>query len=136
MRDRPRDGLAVRAYVLALAVTLGGCSASELVQNWTTSPAPDLPQPDYRRVVADSVKVMFPKQDLLGELEISGVRLVDHLKGPAWIACLKLDARGNPQHYAVFIQGDKVIDWRAGIVMDHCHKETYTPLATAVAKKP
>ena len=70
-------------------------------------------------------------------MEISGVRLVDHLKGPAWLTCLKVDAGGTAQHYAVFIQGDKVIDWRGGIVIDQCHKETYTPLATAtVAKKP
>ena len=69
--------------------------------------------------------------------ERSGVRLVDHLKGPAWLTCLKVDAGGTAQHYAVFIQGDKVIDWRGGIVIDQCHKETYTPLATAtVAKKP
>jgi hypothetical protein len=45
--------------------------------------------------------------------------------------------RGTPQHYAVFIQDDKVIDSRGGIVIDQCHKETYTPLETATAaKKP
>ena len=128
----------MRAYVLALAVTLGGCSASDLVQNWTAPPvAADLSQPNYRRVVADNIKTVFPKQAMLGELEISGVRPVDHLKGPAWLACLKLDARGNPQHYAIFIQGDKIIDFRAGIVIDQCHKETYTPFEIApAAKKP
>ena len=126
----------MRAYVLAFAVTLGGCSGSELVQNWASGPAPDLPPPNYRKVVADNIKVIFPKQESFGELEISGVRLVDHLKGPAWITCVKLDARGNPQLYAVFIQGDKIVDWRAGIVIDHCHKETYTPLTTDAAKKP
>jgi hypothetical protein len=74
---------------------------------------------------------------LEGEMEISGIRPVDHLKGPAWIVCLKLDAHGNPQHYAIFIQGDKVIDQRAGIVLDQCHKETYTPFTiSTAAKKP
>jgi hypothetical protein len=136
MRDRQRDGLAVRAYVLALAVTLGGCSGSELVQNWASGPVPDLPPPNHRKLVADNIKFLFPKQDSLGELEISGVRQVDHLKGPAWITCVKLDARGKPQHYALFIQGDKIVDSRAGIVIDQCHKETYTPLTTDVAKKP
>jgi hypothetical protein len=139
MRNRQQDGLAVRAYVLALAVTVAGCSGSELVQNWTPSgpaPALDLPQPDYRRVVADNLKFIFPKPDSLGDVEISGARLVDHLKGPAWITCLKLDAHGKPQHYAVFIQDGKIIETRAGIVIDQCHKETYTPLTTAVAKKP
>ncbi|HET9566276.1 MAG TPA: hypothetical protein VFP27_17670, partial [Mycobacterium sp.] len=72
-----------------------------------------------------------------GDVEISGVRPVDHLKGPAWVTCLKVVVRDTPQHYAVFIQGDKVIDWHGGIVIDQCHKETYTPLETATAaKKP
>ncbi len=127
----------MRAYVLALAVILGGCSASELVQNWTAAPVSDLSQPNYRRIVADNLKSLFPNQALLGELEISGVRMVDHLKGAAWLTCLKLDAHGHPQIYAIFIQSDKIIDQRAGIVMDQCHKETYTPLEiSTAAKKP
>jgi hypothetical protein len=44
---------------------------------------------------------------------------------------LKLDAHGKPQIYAIFIQDNKIIDQRAGIVIDQCHKETYTPLETA-----
>ena len=117
---------------------LGGCSGSELVQDLAPPPVADLPQPDYRRIVADNIKKIFPAQAVLGDLEISGVRLVDHLKGPAWLTCVKLDAHGKPQQYAVFIQGDKVIDSRAGIVMDQCYKQTYSPLETAanVAKKP
>jgi hypothetical protein len=116
---------------------LGGCSASELVQNWTPPPVADLSQPNYRRIVADNIKSIFPNQKLLGELEISGVRLVDHLKGAAWLTCLKLDAHGTPQVYAIFIQADKIIDQRAGIVIDQCYKETYTPLEIpTVAKKP
>jgi hypothetical protein len=127
----------VRAYFLALAMTLGGCSASELVQNWTAPLVPDLSQPNYRRIVADNIKSIFPNQPLLGELEISGVRMVDHLKGAAWLTCLKLDAHGTPQIYAIFIQADKIIDQRAGIVIDQCYKETYTPLEiSAVTKKP
>jgi hypothetical protein len=117
----------VRGYVLALAVCLGGCSASELVQNLPPTPAPDLSQPNYRRIVADNIRTIFPGQALAGELEISGARLVDHLKGPAWLTCLKLDARGKPQDYALFIQGDKIIDSRVGIVIDQCYKQTFEP---------
>src|SRR5262249_3879791 len=40
--------LVVRAYLVALAVTLGGCSASEVVQNLPPAGAIDLPQPNYR----------------------------------------------------------------------------------------
>ena len=115
----------MRAYVLAVAVTLGGCSASELVQNW--GPVPDLSQPNYRRIVADNIRTVFPTQAPVGVLEISGVRPVDHLKGRAWLTCLKLDALGTPQIYAIFIQDGKIIDSRAGILIDQCHKEAYTP---------
>ncbi len=125
----------VRACVLAFAVMLGGCSGSELVQDWTSTPALDLPQPDYRRIVASNITTIFPAQALVGDLEISGVRLVDHLKGPAWLTCVKLDAHGHPQEYALFIQGEKIIDTRAGVVLDQCYKQTYTPLETATAAK-
>ena len=119
-------------------LAVGGCSGSEIVQNWAPpASAPELAQPNHRRIVADNIKVIFPDQTLLGDVEISGVRPVDHLKGPAWLTCLKVVVRGTPQHYAVFIQDDKIIDSRGGIVIDQCHKETYTPLAIATAaKKP
>src|SRR6516165_10957619 len=51
--------LVVRAYLVALAVTLGGCSASEVVQNLPPAGAIDLPQPNYRRVVADNVRAII-----------------------------------------------------------------------------
>lgn len=126
----------MRGWVLLLAVTLGGCSASEIVQNWTSPPTvADLSQPDYRRIIGDNIQGMFPKKDLLFDMEISGIRPVDHLRGPAWIVCLKLDAHGTAQQYAIFIQGDKVIDSRLGIVIDHCHKEAYTPFEPPALKK-
>jgi hypothetical protein len=124
---RQRSNRRVGAYCVALTATLGGCSASELIQNGTLGPVADLSHPNYQRIVADNIKTVFPNQSVLGDLEISGVRLVDHLKGPAWLTCLKLDSHGNPQHYAIFIQQDKIIDWRAGVVMDRCSKESYQP---------
>jgi len=128
---------AVRAYLAALAAALGGCSASEVVQNLTPA-AIDLPQPNYRRVVADNVRTVIPNVGSVGDLEISGVRLVDHLKGPAWLTCLKVDAHGKPQNFALFIQGDKIIDSRIGIVIDQCYKQTFEPFdlaPPAAAKK-
>jgi hypothetical protein len=49
----------------------------------------ELAEPDYRHIVADDVKTLFP-QASLSDLEISAVRMVDHLKGQAWLTCLKL----------------------------------------------
>ena len=127
--NRELSQVTTRAYLLALAVSLSGCSAGEVLQNSTSSPAmppaPDLSQPNYRRIVADNIRAVLPNIDNSGDLEISGARLVDHLKGPAWLTCLKLDAHGKPQNHALFIQGDKIIDSRVGIVIDQCYKQTY-----------
>jgi hypothetical protein len=126
----------VRLHVLGLALTLSGCSASEFAQNWPTGPVPDLSQPNYRRIVTENLKAIFPKVPP-GDMEISGLRMVDHLKGPAWITCLKIDAHGNPQHYAIFIQGDRIIDSRASIVIDQCQKESFGPFELSDGpKKP
>jgi hypothetical protein len=127
----------VRAFIVVLAVAVGGCSASEIIQNWSGGPASDLSQPDYRRIVADNVKTIFPNQAPIGELQISDARLVDHLKGPAWLTCLRLDTKGLARHYAIFIKDNKVIDSRIGVVIDQCHKMTYTPLEIfAAADRP
>jgi hypothetical protein len=132
-------GFSVRAFAVAAVVTvaaiLGGCSASEIVQNWMPGPVPDLAEPNYRRIVADNIKTVFPKEIEFGALEISGVRPVDHLKGPAWLTCLKLDAHGHPQHYAIFIQGNKIIDSRVGILLDQCHKAAYSPFEISLPEK-
>ena len=138
-----RGQFVVCAYLAALAVTLAGCSASELVQNWTPAPAPsttistDLSPPNYRQIVGDNIRAIFPNIEKLGDLEISSVRPVDHLKGPAWLTCLKLDAHGKPQEYALFIQDNKIIDSRAGVVIDGCYKQTFEhfDLPTPAAKK-
>jgi hypothetical protein len=117
----------VRGYVLALAASLGGCSAGNMAQVWSGGPIPDLSQPNYQRIITDNIRTIFPKENPPGELEISGVRMVDHLKGPAWITCLKIDARGKAQYYAIFIQDGKVIDARMSVMVDRCQKESYEP---------
>jgi hypothetical protein len=127
----------LRSLALALAVTLGGCSASELVQNLPAAPAPDLSQPNHRRVVANNIMVLFPKGTPAGEVQISGIRLIDHLKGPAWLTCVKVETQATPQLYAVFIQGDKIIETRVALVIDQCYKDTYEPFEIAAfATKP
>jgi hypothetical protein len=115
--------------VLAFHATLTCCSASELVQqDWTPPAIEGLAQAGFRRLIAENMKTIFADPATLSNVEISAVRMVDHhLKGPAWLTCLKVDANGRSQHYAIFIQGDKIIDSRAGILMDRCYKEVYLP---------
>ena len=124
----------VRALILLAAIGLGSCS-SEIVQSWTSGPAADLSEPNHRRIIADDLKAVFPAQTPTGPMEISGIRQVDHFKGPAWLTCLKLETQGSRQHYAVFIQDGRIVDSRIGILLDQCHRETYTPFELSDATK-
>jgi hypothetical protein len=137
LRNSERGGLAARACAVGLAAILGGCSVTEIIQDWTLAPRSDLSQPDYRRIVTDAIDKILPGRVATDELEISDTRLVDSLKGPAWLTCLKIDPRGHPRHLAIFIQDNKIAEWRSGLVIDQCHKASYTPLVVpASAKKP
>jgi hypothetical protein len=126
------------ALVLAVHVTLAGCSASELMQqDWTPPAIEDVSQAGFRRVVAENIKTMFADPASLTNVEISGVRMVDHsLNGPAWLTCLKMDANGRSQYFAIFIRGDKIVDSRAGILIDRCHKQIYSPFDIAREASP
>jgi hypothetical protein len=74
--------------VLAVGMALGGCTPTELVQDGLPPPMADLSQPNYQRIVAANIKKMFPNPPD-ADLEISGLRPVDHIKGPAWLTCLR-----------------------------------------------
>jgi hypothetical protein len=127
----------LRVHVVVLAAVLSNCSASEIIQNWTQAPTPDLSQPDYRRIVAEAIDELLPGRLPIDELEISDLRLVDRLGGPAWLVCLKVDPRGNPRHLAIFIQDSKITEWRSGLVIDQCHRAAYLPFdVPAQADKP
>ena len=116
----------------ALALALAGCAAGGVTTTLLETQAPeDLSQPDYRRIVAENIGTIFPQTAALGALAISPVRPVDHLKGPAWLTCLRIYADSTPQEYALFIQGGNIIDQRTGVAMDGCKKQTYEPFNPA-----
>jgi len=117
----------VRFCILALNVGLAGCAAGGVIQYLPDPPLQaDLSEPNYRQIVADNIGTVFPNATL-GMLEISGARPVNHLRGPAWLTCLRIHADDRPQEYAVFILGDKIIDSRAGVAIDRCKQQTYEP---------
>ena len=117
----------MRFCVLALGVALAGCASGSVTQYLADPPLQgDLAEPNYRQIVADNIGSIFPSA-VPGTMEISGVRPVNHLRGPAWVTCLKLHAADSTQEYAVFILGDKVIDARAGVAIDRCKQQAYEP---------
>jgi hypothetical protein len=73
--------------LLGLTSCLGGCAAGQIIQNIPDAPlAGDLTEPNYRQIIAENLAIVFPNPVPLGMLEISGLRRIDHLKGPAWIS--------------------------------------------------
>jgi len=133
----------VQALVLTVTATLAGCAATtEVLQNSTTPPSADLSvptadlsQPDYRRIVSENIKKTFPNLPA-GDWEISGVRPVQHLKGPAWLTCVRVDPGGDPHQYAIFIQNNAILEGRVAVAIDQCHKEAYSPLPPPEPEKP
>jgi hypothetical protein len=128
----------VRFFILGLSLGLAGCAAGgHLAESLPNPPVPeDLSEPNYRQIVADNMGAVFPGADGLGPLEISAVRPVNHLRGPAWLACLRIQADRAPQEYALFIQGDKIIDQRTGVALDRCKQQAYQPFDPASFKQP
>jgi hypothetical protein len=118
----------VRFCIVALTICLAGCAASQsIVQSLPDAPiAQDLSEPNYRQIVADKIGTIFPNPADLGVLEISSARPVSHLRGMAWLACLRIHAEDAAQEYALFIQEDKIIDVRVGVAIDHCKQQTYS----------
>jgi len=117
----------VRFGILALSICLGGCAAGHsIIQNLPDPPlSGDLSEPNYRQIVADNIGTIFPNPAGLGVLQISGVRPVSHLRGLAWLTCLRIHAEDAAQDYALFILGDKIIETRVGVAIDGCKQQTY-----------
>jgi hypothetical protein len=137
------NGRLIERLLLSCGVVLGGCSGAELAQYSTppgaaeiSQPNSEISQPNYRRIVADNIKEIFPKEMPPGEMEISPLRMVDHLKGAAWLTCLKVDSSGSLPLYAIFIQADKIIDVRVGVIKDECRKQPYAPFEIAREATP
>ena len=126
----------MRFVALTFSLVLAGCGAGHLIESLPEAAVPaDLSEPNYRQIVAENIGTVFPNPDGLGNLEISAVRPVSHLRGQAWLACLKIHADEVPQEYALFIQGDKIIDQRMGVVMDRCKQQAYQPFDIASFKQ-
>ena len=116
----------MRFPVVTLTIFLGSCAAGHITENMPdANSADDLTEPNYRQIVAENIATVFPNPAPLGTLEISGVWRTSHLKGPAWITCLKIHAENAPQEYAIFIQDGKIIDQRQGVLLDRCKQQTY-----------
>src|SRR4051794_40156908 len=116
-----------RALMILSALTLGACSVSGLLPDWTSTDVAG-PEPAYRFVIANGLTAIVGDPAKAGTFEISGARRVDSLKGASWVVCIKTQNFPLlPQYRAVFLQRERVVDSRLSVLIDQCELQTYAP---------
>jgi hypothetical protein len=116
-----------RASALLLALSLGSCSVSGLLPDWTSVDVAG-PEPAYRFVIAINLAAIVGDPAKAGTFEISGSRRVSSLKGASWLVCLRVQKLTLlPRYYAVFLQREHIVDSRLSVLIDQCEIQNYTP---------
>jgi hypothetical protein len=128
-----RFGVAARcAALLAACALVEQCSAVPV-----ESAAAPSPPSNYGVLASNTVKGFKPFTTYR-DFEISAPRWVHAETGWNWLVCLRYEDRGQQNYYAIFIQGDSVVNSRYDILTDHCGAQQYVPfdLMTGVIKSP
>ena len=116
-----------RGLSMLLGLTLGACSASGFLPDWTSSDAAG-PEPAARFLISNRMNDIVGDPSKAGTFEISAAQRVDSIKGASWQVCLKTQNFPRlPNFYAVFIQRDRVTDSRFSVLIDHCELQTFRP---------
>ena len=116
-----------RASTILLVLTLGACSVSGLLPDWTSVDVAG-PEPAYRFVIANDLAAIVGDPAKAGTFEISGSRRMSSLKGASWLVCLRVQNFPLlPRYYAVFMQREHIVDSRLSVLIDQCEIQSYTP---------
>ena len=116
-------------YIVLLCAVLGsavgGCSGLGMVD----LPARIISPPPADLALAKGVFQVAKQVKWTGLPEASPVRHA-HLLAPAdWIVCAQSSARDLSPIYAVFFNGDKMVDFRIAVEVDDCRRVPYAPVA-------
>jgi hypothetical protein len=134
------------AWVFLLATCLGIVrSAAALAASNTEVPVAG-PDPSYRQVVATYLKQVLKHPSGYDSFEISDPRWVNSINGWTWLTCVRFheSAESGPEQiggenspnyrpqdrihsYALFLDGDKIVDGRFAVQTDSCDLQTYYP---------
>jgi hypothetical protein len=126
----------LRALSLVVALMLAGCSVLDLSSQPAADDVSEI-APQYRQIIAARLRNIIGDPARAGVLQISGVRRVNHLRGPSWLVCLKTSAFLQPRHYAIFLQGEQIVESRLAVVLDGCDGQPYETFNwVAEAPKP
>jgi len=132
----------VRRILIALlaSATVSACASNSTVLEQTTAGlAPNAasviannlgphPKTDYTATVAP--QLIFPANKPVEHIEISDMlrSVRTDLYGWAWQTCIQAQVDGRVHTYAVFIEGDRVVDSRMALEPDQCDQGSYRPL--------
>jgi hypothetical protein len=128
-----RFGVAAqRAALLAACALLEQCSAVPVESAAAPSP------PSNYGVLASNTLKGFKPFATYSDFEISAPRWVDAQTGWNWLVCVRYEDRGRRHYYAIFIQGDGVVNSRYDVLTDRCGAQQYIPfdLMTGAIKAP
>jgi hypothetical protein len=112
-----------------LAALTSACSgvlpSRQLATASTTPPA------DYGKIIRAGVPAPMTNGAQASELRktIGGGQSGD------WIACVKSDTKPYIGFFAVFIENEKVVDFRRAVGIDRCEAAIYSPLPPPVVQK-
>jgi hypothetical protein len=123
--------------VVLFAALTSACSgilpSTQLTTASTPPPAAPLATPpaDYRKIIRAGVPAPMTNGAQVSELRktIGGGQSGD------WIACVKSDAKPYIGFFAVFIENEKVVDFRRAVGIDRCEAAIYSPLPPPVVQK-
>jgi hypothetical protein len=118
----------VRALPMLLLLTLGACSISGLLPDWTSADVAGPEPTSYRFIIANRLKAIVGDPSRAGTQEISAPRRHESLKGASWLVCLKAQNFPLlPRYYAVFMQRNEIVDSRISVVIDQCELQSFAP---------
>jgi hypothetical protein len=109
---------------IGLAGALAGCSGLAATNEDVPSTSPAL---SFRELIAGHLKKTFKSYSSYDSFEISDPRWVHSIKGWNWLACVRFQDHGHLRFYAVFFNGDKIIDDRYAVQTDNCDTQAYVP---------
>jgi hypothetical protein len=117
----------VRVLCCVLALGLTGCSLGEVASPPPVPEALPVSEPAYRKLVAGGITTILGDPSRAAPMQISGLRRVDTVKGPSWLTCVQANANTQPRSYAVFIQGERIVESRMAVMIDRCEEQVYQP---------
>jgi len=129
---------------LGLCAALSGCAGLAASNGEMPVTGPD---PSYRTVVATRLKEVLKNYSTYASFEVSDPRWVNSINGWTWLTCVRfrelaqpgpdqIVSENNPtdrpqgrmHYYALFLDGNKVVDDRFAVQIDNCDLQTYYPL--------